>query len=69
VQISIPWLKDRLEASRALCKVWASEEFIAKSMKAPESGGNDGSGYTYGPDGHLCMSKCMVRKIITKMHS
>jgi hypothetical protein len=69
VQVSITWLKDCPEAYRALCKIWASEEFIVKSMKARESRGSGGLGHTYGPDGHVRMSKRMVRKIITKMHS
>jgi hypothetical protein len=34
VHVSIAWLKDCPEAYRALCKIWVSEEFIAKSMKA-----------------------------------
>jgi NADH:ubiquinone oxidoreductase subunit F (NADH-binding) len=69
VHISIPWLKDRPEAYQALCKPCASKEFIAKSIKAQESRGSGGSGHTYGPDWHMRMSKHMVRKIITKMHS
>jgi hypothetical protein len=68
VQVSITWLKDRPEAYRALCKIWVSEEFIAKSMKVRESRSTGGSRYTYGLDGHIRMSKQMVRKISTKMH-
>jgi hypothetical protein len=34
VHVSIAWLKDRPEAYRTLCKLWAGEEFIAKSMRA-----------------------------------
>jgi hypothetical protein len=48
---------------QALYKLWASEEFIAKSLKARENRGSGGSGHTYGPAG-LCMSKRMVRKLI-----
>jgi hypothetical protein len=59
----------RTEAYLTLCKLWASEEFIAKFIKAWESTGSGGSGHTYGPDGHVHMSKQMVRKIIMKMHS
>jgi hypothetical protein len=70
VQISIFWLKDCPEAYLALCKLWAaSEEFIAKSIKAQESRGSGGSWHTYGPNGHIRMSKYMVRKIIMKIHS
>jgi hypothetical protein len=69
VQLSIARLKDRLEAYRALCNIWASEEFIAKSIKAQESRGTSGSGHIYGPDGHIRVSKRMVRKVITEMHS
>jgi hypothetical protein len=69
VQISIAWLKDHPEAYQALCKIWASEEFIAKFMKAQESRGSCGSGHTYGPNGHVHMSKRMVREKITRMHS
>jgi hypothetical protein len=69
VHVSIAWLKDRLEAYRTLCKVWASEEFIAKSMRARECRDTGGSGHTYGPDGHVRTGERMVRKIITKMHS
>jgi hypothetical protein len=69
VQVSIPWLKDHPEAYQALCKLWTSKEFIAGSMKARENRGSGRSGHMYGPEGHIRMSKCMVRKIITKMHS
>jgi hypothetical protein len=34
VQVSIAWLKYRPEAYQALYKLWASGEFIAKSMIA-----------------------------------
>jgi hypothetical protein len=69
VHVSITWLKDRPEAYRVLCKLWASEEFIAKSMRALECRGTGRSGHTNGPDGHVRMGQLMVRKIITKMHS
>jgi hypothetical protein len=69
VQVSITWLKDRPEAYRALCKLWASEEFIAKSMKARECRGTCGPpGHTYGPDGHARTCQWMVKKV-TKMYS
>jgi hypothetical protein len=67
VQVSIAWLKDRHEVYRALCKLWASEEFIAKSMRAQECRGTGGSpGHRYGPNGYVCTSQQMVRKIVTK---
>jgi hypothetical protein len=69
VHVYITWLKDCPEAYRTLRKTWPSEEFIAKSMKARESRGSGGSGHMYSPDGDIRMSKRMVRKIITKMHS
>jgi hypothetical protein len=69
VEVSIPWLKDHPEAYQSLCRLWMSEEFIAKSMKAQESRGSGCSRHMYGPYGHLRMSKRMVRKIIMKMHS
>jgi hypothetical protein len=69
VEVSIPWLKDRPEAYQSLCRLWTSEEFIAKSMKAQKSRGSGGSGHMYGPYGHLRMSKHMIRKIIMKIHS
>jgi hypothetical protein len=69
MQVSIAWLKDCPEAYRALCMIWANEEFIAKSIKARECKGKGGSRHTYDPNGHVRMSKWMVRKIITKMHS
>jgi hypothetical protein len=70
VQVSIAWLKDRPEAYRALCKLWASEEFIAKSMRARECRGIGGPpGNTYGPNEHVHMGQWMVRKRVTKMHS
>jgi hypothetical protein len=68
VNVSIAWLKDGPDAYWALCKIWANEEFIAKSMKARESRGSGGSSHTYDPDGHVRMSKQMIRKIITKIH-
>jgi hypothetical protein len=70
VQVSIAWLKDRPEVYRALCKLWASKEFIAKSMKARECRGTGGPpGHTYGPDGHVHTGQRMVRKIVTQMYS
>jgi hypothetical protein len=69
VQISISWFKDCPEAYRALCKIWANEEFIAKSMRTRESRGTGGSGHMYDPYGHVHMCQRMVRKIITKIHS
>jgi hypothetical protein len=69
VQVSIAWLKGRPEAYRALCKLWASKKFIAKSMRARECKGIGGSRHMYGPDGHVRIGQQMVRKIITKMHS
>jgi hypothetical protein len=70
VHVSILWLKDRPKAYLALCKLRASENFIAKSIEARESRGSGSGGlrHMYGPDGHVCMSKHMVRKIIMKMH-
>jgi hypothetical protein len=69
VQVSIAWLKGRPEAYWALCKLWVSEEFIAKSIKVQETRGSGGLGHMYDPDGHIRMSKWMVRKLITKIHS
>jgi hypothetical protein len=69
VQISIAGLKDCPESYRALCKVWASKEFIAKSLRARECKGIGRLGHTYGPDGHVRTGQRMVRKIIIKMHS
>jgi hypothetical protein len=57
VQVSIAWLKDHPEPYQALCKIWASEEFITRSMKARESRGCGRTRHTYDPDGHECMSK------------
>jgi hypothetical protein len=68
VQVSIAWLMDRPEVYQALCKLWASEEFIAKSMKAQECTSTGGPPmHMYGPDGHVRMGQWMVRKIVTKM--
>jgi hypothetical protein len=70
VQVSIAWFKDCPEAYQTLCKLWASEEFIAKSMRARECKGTCGPpGHTYGLDGYVRMGQQMVRKIVTKMHS
>jgi hypothetical protein len=57
------------EAYQALCKLWASEEFIAKSMRVLECRGTGRAGHMYGPDGHVRTGQRMVRKIITKMYS
>jgi hypothetical protein len=70
VHVSIASLKDRPEAYRALCKLWASEEFIVKSMRVRECRGTGGPpGHMYGPDGHVHTGQQMIRKIVTKMHS
>jgi hypothetical protein len=63
--VSIPWLVDRLEAYHNLCKLWASEEFINKFKRVRRCRGS-GRGHTYGPDGHICLSKLMVKKIMTR---
>jgi hypothetical protein len=67
VQVSIAWLKDRPEAYWALCKLWASEEFIPKSNRARECKGAGGPpAHTYDPDGHVRTDQQMVKKIVTK---
>jgi hypothetical protein len=67
VQVSIAWLKDHPEAYWALCMLCASEEFIAKYMRDRECRGTGGPpAHTYGPDGHICTSKQMVRNVVTK---
>jgi hypothetical protein len=67
VHVSIAWLKDHPEAYRALCKLWASEEFITKSDRAWECRGAGGPPtHAYGPDGHVRTSQRMVREIVTK---
>jgi hypothetical protein len=68
VWVSITWLKDHPKAYRVFCKLWASEEFIAKSMRARECRGTSGAGHTYDPDGHVRTDQQMVKKIITKIH-
>jgi hypothetical protein len=62
VQVSIAWLNDRPEAYQTLCKLWASEESIATSMRARECRGIGRSGHTYGPDGHVRMGQQMQGK-------
>jgi hypothetical protein len=70
VQVSIAWLKDRPEVYRSICKLWASEEFIAKSMRARQCRGIGGPAvHMYGPDGHVRTGQWMVRNIVIKMHS
>jgi hypothetical protein len=68
VHVSNPWLADHTEGYQAFCKLWASEEFIAKSNWARQCRGNS-EGHTYGPNGHMHLSKCSVRKICMKIHS
>ena len=68
MQVTVAWLKDRPEAYQALYKFWASEEFITKSKRARECRGTFGPGHSYGPDGHLRLSKRMVRKICRILH-
>jgi hypothetical protein len=69
VQVSIAWFKDHPEVYWTLCKLWASEEFIDKSMKARECRVTGGPpGHMYGPDGHVHTGQRMVRKIVTKMY-
>jgi hypothetical protein len=69
VQVSISWLQDRPEAYQAVCKLCASQEFIAKSIRDQHCRGTSGPGHTYEHDRHLHLSKCMVRKICTEIHS
>jgi hypothetical protein len=58
MHVYIAWLNDRPEAYQTLCKLWASEEFITKSMSARECRG------TGGPPGHIRTGQRMVRKIV-----
>jgi hypothetical protein len=60
VQVQLPWLEDRPDAYRALCRLWASEEFQAKSMKKRNSA-NKGGKHTFGGDGYIRTAKRMVR--------
>jgi hypothetical protein len=53
---------------QALCKLWASPEFIAKSKRARECRQYIG-GHAYGLDGHIYLAKHMVRKICTNIYS
>jgi hypothetical protein len=62
VYVSICWLVDHPKAYQALLMFCASQEFIAKSTRARQWKGTFGAGHTYGPDGHLRLSKCMVRR-------
>jgi hypothetical protein len=66
VQVVIPWLETQPEAYRALCRRWASPEFIAASKKHRECRGNDPK-HRYGRDGHLRKAKRMVRPIIANI--
>jgi hypothetical protein len=50
-----------------VCRLWASEEFMAKSMRNQECKGIGGPpGHTYGADSHVRTGQRMVRKIVTK---
>jgi hypothetical protein len=68
VQVGVSWLQDRLETYQTLSQLWASQDFIAKSKRARECRGSSGPGHSYGPDGHLHLSKRMVRKICMILH-
>jgi hypothetical protein len=68
VHISIIWLLDHPEAYRALCKLWASKDFINESKKGRQCR-DSGGGHTYGQNGHIHLSKHMVRKRIMKIHA
>jgi hypothetical protein len=67
VQVTIPWLEDRPEAYYALCKLWVSPKYIAKSEKNRWCRGSS-EGYMYGPDGHIPMTKCLISKICIKIY-
>src|SRR6266540_58510 len=56
-------VEDRPEAYWALCRRWASPEFIALSKKHRGYRGKDPK-HTYGADGHMRKAKCMVRPIV-----
>lgn len=57
-QFSVPWMEDRPDAYRLLCKRWASDEYREKSQKHRECAG-EGYRHTYGADGHLRTAKRM----------
>lgn len=63
VQVSVPWLQGRTEDYRALCRYWASDEFIAKSKKARDARGSSGK-HGMGVQGFVRMAKRMVSFLV-----
>jgi hypothetical protein len=54
-------MKNNLPGYFAMCKYWASREFIEKSKQRRQNRGNEPK-HTYGGDGHIRKAKRMVRQ-------
>jgi len=59
----VPWMKNNEPGYFALCKYWASSEFIEMSKKQRLNRGNEPK-HTYGADGHIRMAKRIVSQFI-----
>jgi hypothetical protein len=54
-------MQNNLPGYFALCKYWASPEFIKMSKKQRQNRCHEPK-YTYDVDGHIRKAKCMVRQ-------
>jgi hypothetical protein len=68
VEVRVPWMENNLPGYFALCKYWASLEFIEISKKRRQNRGHEPK-HTYGTDGHTCKALKMVRNSNLTMFS
>jgi hypothetical protein len=68
MQVTLPWIEHRSQAYKALCEIWALQEWIEKSNRnrhrqCNQQGGDNDEvvvNHTYGVDGHIRLAKRMV---------
>lgn len=63
----MPWMANNLEGYHALCRLWSSAGFKAKSEKNRRNRGRQGL-HRYGGDGHLRKVKRMVNYRISNCY-
>jgi hypothetical protein len=61
VQVWVSWMENNLPGYFALCKYWASHEFIEMSKKLRQNRCHELK-HTYDADGYICKDMKMVRQ-------
>lgn len=67
-QVTPKWMEEQQEAYKALCRLWASEEWIERSKSKRGNRGKE-PGHNYGGDGHLRKARRMVIRVLLNLVS